>query len=176
MFIEMIAKAVEVGTEALSAEKPMFAEKTSCEGKEIAEQAEFKDYSNLMSEVQRHLEKARSYEREANKLERDIQRNKEPASKMSEVRRLRISAEREKREAKKCQDMARRILTIREESMPDAETRTENVRELSESDKPVLSLEEKINQRSKSEISFGLGPCSRTCAIAKVNKGSCFHS
>lgn len=54
-----------------------------------------------------HMIKSRAYERQANDLERKIERGIEPANKMSEVRSLRQKADKEKREADKYKQYAR---------------------------------------------------------------------
>lgn len=59
-----------------------------------------------------HMIKSRAYERQANDLERKIERGIEPASKMSEVRSLRQKADKEKHEADKYNRYARKELSI----------------------------------------------------------------
>lgn len=58
-----------------------------------------------------HMVKSRAYERQANDLERKIQRGIEAANKMSEVKSLRQKADREKREADKYNRYARMELS-----------------------------------------------------------------
>lgn len=69
-----------------------------------------RNYAWLMNEVKVHSEKARKYEREANDLERNIQRGKVGREKMQEVRQLRRKADMEKREAESCKRQAQRAL------------------------------------------------------------------
>lgn len=58
-----------------------------------------------------HMVKSREYEYQANNLEREIQRGRQPANRMSEVRSLRQKASSEKREADRCKSYAQMELS-----------------------------------------------------------------
>lgn len=58
-----------------------------------------------------HMVKSRAYNRQADDLERKIQRGIEPENKMPEVRSLRQKADKEKQEADKCNRYARMELS-----------------------------------------------------------------
>lgn len=62
--------------------------------------------------AEKHMNKSRFYERQANVLESQIQRRLQPERRMSEVRSLRRNAESEKNEAEKCKRSAEHLLRM----------------------------------------------------------------
>ena len=67
-------------------------------------------YKYHMDKVEEHGKKSRALEREANKLETDIKRHKEPESRMNEVDRLRNEAHEEKQQEQKHKGLAQQAL------------------------------------------------------------------
>lgn len=117
------------------------------------------NYESQMREVKKHQDAYLKFEREANELEKDIRRGKEPKEKMSEVKKLRQKAETEKREMERAKDLAKRDLM------------SFKGREISKAD--AAEVDERKNNNPSFELGIN-GPCSRACLKSRVKVG--FHS
>ena len=67
-------------------------------------------YGYHMGQVEVHGKKSRALERQANDLETDVRRHKEPESRMSEVKKLRQEAAEEKQQEQKHKNLAQQSL------------------------------------------------------------------
>lgn len=117
------------------------------------------NYESQMREVKKHQDAYLKYEQEANKLESDIRRGKEPKARMSEVNRLRRKSETEKREMEKEKELAKRALM----SFKGRETSKADTVETDERKSNDLFFTGGFN-----------GPCGRACLKSGVRVG--FHS